>query len=315
MIKKDFPSAGTYLDTNNSILYISWSKNRAVDWDTGRTIARFGHVNDSEPTLSPQGKYLALANRYKGIEIIDTSDYHTIYHRSCKRSSFNSYHDSTFWISDHVLLFAYSTGLYTVDVSDACKEKELISFDYNSFPMCGQPDKKRAMFISSMDFDKNKVLLSIYGYNNANLILLQVDLISMRVEYKMVSGVFNSFVYDKKGGYFTSDAWGALYHFDSITEQNKLPQENREKQLFIEANSVVLSSDGKMIALTMYPFDTKAVIYKTTTWSLIKEIPFGLQSFSSMRFSEDDRYFFISGSHTVICDLRDADISRPGVGT
>lgn len=312
MINRDFSSTGLCLGKKRDVLFVSGTVNRAFDWNTGKRIAAFGHVESAYPSLSPQGDFLALSSRYKGIEIVDASSFQTVYRHTPNGRPGDCYSQS-FWISDTKLLFCVSTSLYAVDIAGPQKAEEIMRLDYSSFPVCDQDEKMEGMFVQSMDAHRQTVLMNISRFSRWLNVLVQIDLQSVRLEYKQINNSYSGVFLDKKGGYYLLGPLGSLFHFDSLSsqveyhhdpysDQNDQLIENRKHQLPMDAYDIAVSPSGELIAATRYPYEMEVMLYNVIDLNPVRKIPLR-SALSSLRFSEDGCYLFVSGRRTVISEV------------
>lgn len=298
MIKLNYSPYGMVLCEKIRKLYLSGKKNREIDLDTGSCLHTFGCPPSIAPSISKTNQFIALANIYRGISVIDIKhDFGTVFKYRPHTNANSRFHAKTIWLEGKdSFLFAEGKKLYRVDMTLPFCITCIFNGDDSTICFSDKPSDADS-YIMSFDIIGNDALV-VYYRPLSDSFLLRVDVETGKVNklrsYSQISP--DEIIADQFGGYYLlTRNYSVLHHVS----------ENREDDLSTTismGNTMAVSHNGGIVAIDSMLFHQAVLLYETKSWNLIASIPVAMP-ISSIAFSELDEFLLICEKKPIIWNI------------
>lgn len=277
------------------ILYLSGRKNREIDLSSKEIINHFYAVASTNPSMSYSGKYIALPNTYKGIEVINRIESNkSVYkYRAYQHNDQMVCHCAWYKYKDY-LVFSTRNKIFLLDIESQPKIEMLFCMDdYEA------ENIKESLtcfgFIKSFDIVNDTIYVLCYR-SHTSCYIAEIGLTDRKSQIKQhftQADCPDLIVFDKQCGYYLVKNYVSVTHypFAGNIEKNYLLSDS--------CSTIAVSNNGMHIAMNQFLYKKEISIYDVKTWKLETIIDVE-KPVSSISFSDEDHYLLISSTKSLL---------------
>lgn len=279
----------------DNIVYLSGRKNREIDLSSKEIINNFYAVASANPSMSYSGKYIALPNTYKGIEVINrTESNKSVYkYRAYQYNDQMVCHCAWYKYKDY-LVFSTQKKIFLLDIESQAKIDMLFCIDdYEADNIIESPTC--FSFIKSFDIVNDAIYVLCYR-SYASCYIAEIGLTNRKTQ---IIHIFtqgdcpDSIVSDKQCGYYL------VKNFDSVTHYPYAGNIEKNCLLSDSCSTIAVSNNGMHIAMNQFLYKNMISIYDVKTWKLETIIDVE-KPVSSISFSDEDHYLLVSSANSIL---------------